>query len=249
MSGRPVISIKNLSKTHAHAAARFRLAVSELEVRTGEVSVFQGQSGCGKSTLFDMLGLISMPDSAERFRIDPEDGGALDVMHSPDARLTSLRARRIGYVLQDGALVPSLSVLENIRLPARLDGSKSDETRIRQLAERLEIADQLRKKPTKLSGGQKQRVAIARALAGRPLLLLADEPTGQLDPITGARVRDLLVGMAREESVCLLIVTHDSGLFSAAADRHFGFRIERDGKGVVSRLREETASAAAEAKA
>ena len=238
MIAHPVIDVCKLNRSHRHIDGLFSLHVPELTLYPAQTSVFQGASGCGKSTLFDTLGLIARPDSAERFLIRQAGEIPTDIVQSSESAITSLRGRQIGYVLQHGGLIPSLSVLENILLPCRLAGNLPDKKRFESLVSRLGIADQLKKKPSKLSGGQQQRAAIARALIHRPSIVLADEPTGQLDSFTACDVRDLLVSVAREESVSLLVVTHDPALFSGFADRQFGFEITSCQRQVVSTLRE-----------
>lgn len=236
MTSQSVIEVSKLNRSHRHADGLFSLHVPELVLYPAQTSVFQGASGCGKSTLFDTLGLIARPDSAERFLIRQAGDFSTDVVQACESSLTSLRGRTIGYVLQHGGLIPSLSVTENILLPCRLAGNPPDKSRFASLVSRLDITDQLKKKPSKLSGGQQQRVAIARALIHRPSIVLADEPTGQLDAITACDVRDLLVSVAREESVSLLVVTHDPALFSGFANRQFGFEITVRLRQVVSTL-------------
>lgn len=230
MSPAPVIRIRNLRRNHRHAGGSFSLHVPALALYPAQTSVFQGASGCGKSTLFDVLGLIARADSAEEFLISRPEF-SVDVTGSPEAVLTRLRGQTIGYVLQHGGLIPSFTISENILMPCRLSGTLPDKERFGHLVTRLGIADQLRKKPAKLSGGQLQRAAIARALIHRPAIVLADEPTGQLDAFTAADVRELLLAVAREENASLLVVTHDPQLFNAAADRCFGFDTQmKDGR-------------------
>ena len=236
MISHPVIEICKLNRSHRHADGSFSLHVPKLVLYPAQTSVFQGASGCGKSTLFDMLGLIARPDSAERFLIHHAGEISTDVVSAGETKITSLRGRRIGYVLQHGGLIPSLSVTENILMPCRLAGNPPDERRFNSLVSRLGIENQVKKKPSKLSGGQQQRVAIARALIHRPSIVLADEPTGQLDASTACDVRDLLVSVALEESVSLLVVTHDPALFSGFANRQFGFESSVRQRQVVSTL-------------
>jgi putative ABC transport system ATP-binding protein len=245
MTSRPVIEICNLHRSHRQADGLFALHVPDLVLYPAQTTVFQGPSGCGKSTLFDTLGLIARPDSSERFLIHQRDETTTDVTCSRESALTSLRGSMIGYVLQHGGLIPSLTVCENILMPCRLAGYLPDKSRLESLVTRLGITDQLKKKPSKLSGGQQQRVAIARALIHRPAIVLADEPTGQLDSVIASDVRDLLISVAREESASLLVVTHDSSLFSGFADREFGFEINIRQRQVFSTLRE-TRNAAGE---
>jgi len=214
---------------------RFTLHVPVLEILPARTVVFQGASGCGKSTLFDTLGLIACADTADEFVIRRGDE-VINVLAASESRLTRLRSSMIGYVLQHGGLIPSLTVCENIVIPCRLRGDRPDKKRLEGLVERLGIADQMRKKPAKLSGGQQQRVAIARALINRPSIVLADEPTGQLDEFSAADVRDLLTNVVRDEGATLLVVTHDPGLFSEHVDQSFGFMVRRVNGDVHSTL-------------
>lgn len=226
MSLEPAIRIRNLRRGFRHMEAGFTLHVPELHILPSRMVVFRGPSGCGKSTLFDTLGLIARPDAADEFSIN--DGSMpMDVLSATDSRLTWMRGHMIGYVLQNAGLIPSLSAYENIAMPCRLFGDKPDKLRLDRLVERLGIAEQMKKKPAKLSGGQQQRVAIARALINRPSLVLADEPTGQLDEFSAAEVRDLLANIVKDEGVTLLIVTHDPELFAKHMDHSYGFQMAR----------------------
>lgn len=237
MTSEPVIRARNLRRSFKHMGARFVLNVPSLDLHPAQTTVFQGASGCGKSTLFDTLGLIARAEAADEFQIRSGDEFQ-DILSASESRLTLWRSRRIGYVLQHGGLIPSLSVFENIVIPCRLRGEKPDKGRLEDLVERLGIADQMRKKPVQLSGGQQQRVAIARALINRPSVVLADEPTGQLDEFTAADVRDLLVNVVRDEGATLLVVTHAPELFIDYADRRFGFVMRKINGDVHSTLME-----------
>lgn len=215
------------------------LHVPVLDLYPAQTIVFQGASGCGKSTLFDTLGLIAPADNADEFVIRNEIE-SLNILSASESRLTLLRSRMIGYVLQHGGLIPSLSVFENIVIPCRLRGELPNKGRLEGLVERLGITDQLRKKPSHLSGGQQQRVAIARALISRPSVVLADEPTGQLDEFTSADVRDLLINTVRAEGATLLVVTHAPAFFVDYADQRFGFVMRRNNGDIHSTLTEYT---------
>ena len=237
MISEPVIRTRNLKRSFRHLGTRFMLHVPALDLYPARTIVFQGASGCGKSTLFDTLGLIARADNADEFLI--RSGiETFDILSASESRLTHLRSRMIGYVLQHGGLIPSLSVFENIVIPCRLRGERPDKERLEGLVERLGIADQMRKKPSQLSGGQQQRVAIARALISRPSVVLADEPTGQLDEFTSADVRDLLINTVRDEGATLLVVTHTPALFAEHADQRFGFVMQRNNGNIHSTLTE-----------
>lgn len=224
-----------MKRAFHHLENRFTLSVPAIDLYSAQTAVFQGASGCGKSTLFDILGLIARADSADELVIrNPE--ATLDISTARDSCLTRLRSRMIGYVLQHGGLIPSLSVYDNIVIPCLLSGERPDKNRFESLVERLGIADQISKRPSRLSGGQQQRVSIARALINRPSIVLADEPTGQLDEFTAADVRDLLVNCVRDEGATLLVVTHDPQLFNDTANRKFGFEMRRTPGNIHSTL-------------
>ncbi|SDU34950.1 putative ABC transport system ATP-binding protein [Pseudomonas pohangensis] len=193
----------------------------DLDVAAGEYLSVMGPSGSGKSTLLNMLGLLDAPDAGEYWLKD-EATSALG-----EVRRAELRSRWIGFVFQSYHLIPRLSALENIELPMLLAGIEPAERRQRsaRLVERLGLADRVSHRPAELSGGQRQRVAIARAMVMQPALLLADEPTGNLDSRSGAEVVSLLEELNRE-GLTLLVVTHDAAL-GERAQRQL---LMRDGK-------------------
>ena len=180
-----------------------------LTLDAGEVLALTGESGSGKSTLLHIVG-----------GLEPADGGAVlfegaDISQMDDSARASLRRTAIGMVFQQFNLIPSLSVRQNLVFQARLAGRTAPDA----LAEQLGLEGQLDKYPEDLSGGQQQRVAIGRAIAGRPRLLLADEPTGNLDETTGQSVFEVLLMLARETGAGLLIATHSKRLADAADRR------------------------------
>ncbi|WP_375740722.1 ABC transporter ATP-binding protein [Pseudomonas boanensis] len=177
----------------------------DLAVADGEYVAVTGASGSGKSTLLNILGLLDAPDSGE-FWFDEAPTASLDEVHR-----AALRGREIGFVFQSFHLIPRLTALENIELPMLLANVPLAERhkRSRDLAERLGLSDRLNHHPAELSGGQRQRVAIARAMVMQPRLLLADEPTGNLDSQSGAEVVALLEELNRD-GLTLILVTHDS---------------------------------------
>jgi len=183
-----------------------------LKARKGEVTVILGPSGSGKTTLLYLIGSLERPDEGRINAFGEE-------ICRPDADLVSYRRKRVGFVFQTFNLIPSLTALENVTLPMDLDGVPAEEQRLRAeklLAETGIEGRLLKARASRLSGGEKQRVAIARALANDPDLILADEPTGNLDSATGRVVVDILAGLARREGKCVLIVTHDEGILRAA---------------------------------
>ncbi len=190
--------------------AGFALRIDELRVAAGESVALVGPSGSGKTTLLHLVAGILMPN-AGRVRVDGEELGALDT-----AARRAFRVRRIGLVFQEFELLEYLSVLDNVLLPYRihpalsLDAAARD--RAQSLAERLGIGDKLGRLPTSLSQGERQLASVCRALVTGPPLLLADEPTGNLDPANKERVLDALFELAAESGATILTVTHDREL-------------------------------------
>ncbi len=186
----------------------------DLSVAPGEYVSIMGPSGSGKSTLFNMIGGLDKPSSGRVF-IDEVDIGELDAYE-----LAWLRCRKIGYIFQTFNLIPVMTALENVTLPmtfAGLDDEAAAEKGLALLA-RVGLSDRFRHKPSELSGGQQQRVAIARALANDPAIVLADEPTGNLDLATGEEIIALLKEMSREKNVTVISATHDFKML-AVSDR------------------------------
>lgn len=186
----------------------------DLAVQRGEMVALLGPSGSGKSSLLHVAGLLEPPTSGGVF-IDGEDVTGL-----PDTARTALRRHKVGFVYQFHHLLPEFSALDNVAFPLRIAGvtRTAAEERALELLAGLGLADRATHQPPQLSGGEKQRVAIARALANRPSLLLADEPTGNLDVGTSAKVFESLMALARAEGLGALIATHDQGL-AARMDR------------------------------
>src|SRR5512137_1593164 len=189
-----------------------------LQIEHGEFVVIMGPSGSGKSSLLYLLGLLDVPTSG-RIEIDGQDTSGLD-----DDGLTAFRLAKLGYVFQFHFLLAEFSALDNVLLPIRKLAKLGDaeaNARALDLLERLGMADQQRKRPSQLSGGQRQRVAIARALANDPLVILADEPTGNLDSVSSANVRSILHDLTHELGKTVVAVTHDAS-FASVADRRIG---------------------------
>jgi putative ABC transport system ATP-binding protein len=194
-----------------------------LTMPTGAFSVIVGKSGSGKSTLLALLGALDKPTSGEILV------GDSDIAKLSDAKLIHYRREKIGFVFQNYNLIPNLSALENVMLPMEFVGKPHAERLERATALLNEVGlegNKLNRKPTRLSGGEQQRVAIARALANQPQLILADEPTGNLDSATGKMIIDLLRDLARKEKTTIVAVTHDQGI-AKLADHRFELR---DGK-------------------
>lgn len=184
----------------------------DLTVERGEFSAVVGTSGSGKSTLLHMLGGLDRPTSG-KVEVDGKD-----IFSLSDEELTIFRRRKIGFVFQNYNLVPVLNVYENIVLPVELDGGTPDEKYINGVIETLGLANKLQNLPNNLSGGQQQRVAIARALASKPAIILADEPTGNLDSKTSQDVLGLLKITSQKFSQTMVMITHNEEI-AQLADR------------------------------
>ncbi|MUV58979.1 ABC transporter ATP-binding protein [Halogeometricum sp. CBA1124] len=174
----------------------------------GEFVTIMGPSGSGKSTMLNVLGLLDTPSEGV-VRIDGSD-----VTDLSDAEMTTQRKRSIGFVFQSYFLIPTLSAVENVEVPTLFGNDPTAHERATELLERVGLGDRLDHRPDQLSGGQKQRVAIARALVNEPRILLADEPTGNLDRKTGRDVLELFSELKTEEDVAIIAVTHDDQLRS-----------------------------------
>ena len=208
-----ILSVKNLRKQYGEGeTAVHALAGVDLSVEKGEFVAIVGTSGSGKSTLLHMLGGLDRPTSGS-VTVDGRDIFALK-----DEELTIFRRRRIGFVFQSYNLIPVLNVYENIVLPLQLDGQKIDRDYIGSLTDTLGLTDRLANLPNNLSGGQQQRVAIARALAAKPAIILADEPTGNLDSRTSQDVLGLLKITGRQYAQTIVMITHNEEI-AQLADR------------------------------
>jgi putative ABC transport system ATP-binding protein len=199
-----IVEVRGLTKIYGSGAAQVTaLDAVDLVVPEGQFVTVMGPSGCGKSTLLNLLGGLDTP-TAGTISIDSHLLGEL-----PDDELTELRRRRIGFVFQFFNLIPVLDATENASLPLRLDGIKDAEARAATWLERVGLGDRLHNRPDQLSGGQQQRVAIARALSTEPALVLADEPTGNLDSKSAGEIGELLRQVSTDWGRSVLMVTHD----------------------------------------
>jgi putative ABC transport system ATP-binding protein len=210
----PLIQLENVTKVFLTDEVETRaLSGIHLEIRNGEYVAIAGPSGCGKSTLLSILGLLDMPSSGSYALKETEIG---NLSFAERARI---RNREIGFIFQSFNLIGDLSVYENVELPLTYRGLTSSERKqfVTEALERVGMGHRANHLPSQLSGGQQQRVAVARALAGKPAILLADEPTGNLDSRNGEAVMDLLKELhAGGATICM--VTHDTH-FAAHADR------------------------------
>lgn len=201
-----VVQVKNLTKVFGsgHTAVKAVDNVS-LTINAGDIVLIMGPSGSGKTTLISMIGTLLRPTEGQVL-IDGEDTATL-----PDTKLADLRLRKLGFMFQSFNLLSALTAEQNVAVPLTIAGvdKKQSKKKARRLLEKLYLAKRLNNLPKNLSGGEKQRVAVARALANEPKLILADEPTANLDSKTGFEVMQLLCSTACEESRAVIIVSHD----------------------------------------
>ncbi len=213
MSDKEILKVMDVSKTFQVDAGEVTAMDNvSFTAEKGHVTTIVGPSGSGKTTLLYVVGSLEKPESGE---IEVAGSDILD----PGADLVRYRRESVGFVFQFFNLVPTLTALENVMLPMDLAGMQPAEQhrRAAELLERMGVSGRLLKaRPGKMSGGENQRVAIARALANDPDVILADEPTGNLDTATGQTVIDILSGLAREENKCVLMVTHDESILEVS---------------------------------
>ena len=212
----PLLSVEQLTKTYGDGPTRLDvLRCVDLTLAAGEAAALTGPSGCGKSTLLSIVGTLEEP-SGGRVRIAGQDPFAV-----PDRKRGRFRSRSIGFVFQDHHLLPQCTVLENVLLPivAERATDERDAKRASELLESVGLSKRATHRPAELSGGERQRAAFCRALINSPKLLLADEPTCNLDPATAATVGDLLLDLGRSHGTAVLCVTHSAEL-AARFPRH-----------------------------
>lgn len=200
-----------------------------LEIKDGEFVAIMGPSGSGKSTAMNMVGALDIPTRGQIF-LDYKN-----IAHLTESDLAQIRGKRIGFIFQQFNLISTLTALENVMLPMVFQNKSREERRARaeSLLEMVDLKDRMNHKPTEMSGGQQQRVAIARSLANDPEVILADEPTGNLDSKTGGSVMDFLKKMNEEQGKTIIMVTHDAGV-AEHADR---IEVLRDGRIVETRIK------------
>lgn len=215
-NGAPLLEVRNLSKSYrdGDGAVLPILTGTSMTVEAGEFVAIIGASGAGKSTLLHLLGALDTPTSGEVLL------NGLSYADLDSAGLTGLRNRHIGFVFQFHHLLRDFSALENVMMPLRIGGRGETASRARasELLAAVGVGGRAAHRPSQLSGGEQQRVAVARALAAHPALLLADEPSGNLDAANAERLHDMLAGLARDENRGLVVVTHNRAL-AQRADR------------------------------
>jgi putative ABC transport system ATP-binding protein len=225
-SDSPILKMDKLCKNYQLGSVELRvLRDIDLTITSGEYVAIMGPSGSGKSTLLNMIGCLDRPSSG-----DYQLGGQ-SVSELNDDQLSMIRGMRIGFIFQSFNLISQLNVIENIQVPMYYQGFTEQESaeRARELAEMVGLGHRVDHRPSELSGGQQQRVAIARSLANDPLIILADEPTGNLDSTSGNEILDVLSRL-HEQGKTLIAVTHDEGIAAGAERviRLFDGRIDRE---------------------
>jgi putative ABC transport system ATP-binding protein len=230
----PVVELKGVKKQYMLGETKVEaLRGVDLEIERGEFLAIAGPSGSGKSTMLNMLGCIDVPSEGV-VRVD-----GLDVEGLSDKELTRYRREKIGFIFQSFNLIPVLNVYENIEFPLLLRKNLSKKERdalVTRFVEEVGLADRLKNKPSELSGGQRQRVAIARALVTMPLIVLADEPTANLDSATGMRIVELMRRINEEERTTFIFSTHDAHIMGEARRvvRILDGSIADDGRGAAA---------------
>ncbi len=205
-----VYRLKNVVVDRAKGGAEFSLHIPDLDIPQASFAAIVGQSGCGKSTLLDLLGLVLPPASADKFEVTARDGGQMEIFGESPRRLSQIRREHLGYILQNGGLMPFLSVAKNLAVARMLNPRRQMEPgALEELVFRLGLEDHLAKKPSQLSGGQRQRVAIARAIAQNPDIILADE----------------LQVLNHRHGKTVLMVTHDETLVRGVANAVYSFEL------------------------
>jgi len=211
----PLIRLRDIKKTYLMGKVQVAaLRGVDMEISDGEIVAIMGPSGSGKTTLLNVIGLLDTP-SVGSYKLKGDEVGKLS-----DGRRSQLRNKRFGFVFQVYNLLPRLTALENVTIPLVYGGvgRKDRRPRAQEALDAVGLADRMRHRPSELSGGEQQRVAIARALVNEPSVILADEPTGNLDSASGAAIMDLMQRIHEERKVTVVLVTHDANV-AARAER------------------------------
>ena len=229
-NGQAMIAVEGLRKSIRNGSRTVEILRGlDFSVPTGEFVAVMGASGSGKSTLLGLLAGLDTPSAGE-VRLN-----GVAISYLPEDRLAQVRGKTVGFVFQSYQLIPTLTALENVLLPYELNATGDGLARARQLLASVGLGDRMDHYPVQLSGGEQQRVALARAFVMRPPIVLADEPTGNLDTVNGAHVLELLLELNHKEGTTLVLVTHDAAL-SSCADRRIVLRdglIISDEKSIV----------------
>jgi putative ABC transport system ATP-binding protein len=203
-SDRPLIELDDVTKVYRLGRVEVRaLQDVSLSIREGEMVAVMGRSGSGKSTLMNIIGCLDVPTSG-RYLLDAED-----VVGMSDDRLAEIRNRKVGFVFQTYGLLPRLTAMDNVGLPLMYGNGRNGRARSRAALEKVGLWSRAGHRPAELSGGEQQRVGIARALVKEPAVLLADEPTGNLDSETSAEIMDIIEGLNHREGLTVIFVTHE----------------------------------------
>ena len=213
LNGQPMVETNGLVREYTTGGGTIRAVGGvDLRVERGELIAVRGRSGSGKTTLLSLIGALERPTHGS------VSVAGQEVSSLSESELVAFRRRRIGFIFQAFGLLPILSAAENVEVPLRLIGAEpaAREARIAELLEMVGLAERMRHRPHELSGGEQQRVAIARSLANAPSLLLADEPTGQLDSQTGHGIMALLRRLVRQQGVTAIVATHDPAMLDVA---------------------------------
>ena len=199
----PLVTVQNVTKTFEHEGRSLQVLKGiDLQIDRGEMVTIVGPSGAGKSTLLHLIGTLDLPTEGRILY------GGRDVTRLGSSELAEFRNRSIGFVFQFHHLLPEFNALENVMMPSLIQGGRRLEDRARQLLDEVGLTDRLTHRPGELSGGEQQRVALARALLMKPQLVLADEPTGNLDSQTSSAVQSLIFDLNQRHGITFLIVTH-----------------------------------------
>ncbi|MET3803103.1 putative ABC transport system ATP-binding protein [Nakamurella sp. UYEF19] len=213
MTNVPVLSARELTRIYSGAAGDvIGCQAVTVDVLAGELVVLRGRSGAGKTTLLNLLGGLDRPTSGSM------QIGGLDIASMPETELAALRRDRLGFVFQSFALLPMLSAAENIEVPLRIQrvAPAERDARVAEALDAVGLSRHGRQRPGELSGGQQQRVGLARALVGRPDILIADEPTAQLDSVTAATIMDLISEMVHAGGIAAVVATHHAAMAARA---------------------------------
>ncbi len=205
-----MLELKNISRVYTDGEETTALKDINLKIADGEFVAIMGPSGCGKSTLLNILGLLDVPDSGEYLLNDKK------VNETSGKERAKLRNQHFGFVFQSFNLLPRTSAFDNVMLPLNYRGGSGKHERVLKMLGEVGLSDKIKQAPNQLSGGQQQRVAIARALVAEPEVILADEPTGNLDTKTGTEIMEILKGI-NQKGKTILFVTHNNELLSYAS--------------------------------